>query len=88
MGGLRYLSGRAHIPLWFRLYARCMRFINLFLIEYFVLALGIGVALWQVGFLRDFAPVSIAMCVLVTMGIGIMLSVKSGRPAVAEEIEQ
>ena len=65
-----------------------MRFINVFLVGYFVLALGIGLALWQIGFLRNLAPIWIAVSTLVVMGIGIMLSVKSGRPTVTEEIEQ
>ena len=65
-----------------------MRFINLFLIGYFILALGVGLALWEIGFLRNFAPIWIAIATLVVMGTGIMMSVSSGRPTVIEEIEQ
>jgi len=65
-----------------------MRFINLFLVGYFILALGIGLALWQIGFLRNLAPIWIAIGALVVMGMGIMVSVWSGRPTVTEEIER
>ena len=70
------------------LYACFMRFINLFLIGYFILALGIGMALWQLGALRNLAPIWIAVGALVVAGTGIMLSVSSGKPTVTEEIEQ
>jgi len=65
-----------------------MRFIHLFLVGYFVLALGIGLAGWQTGVLAHVAPVWIGICTLVTIGLGIMLSVASGRPTISEEIQK
>jgi hypothetical protein len=64
-----------------------MRFIHLFLIGYFVLVLGIGLALWQTGVLSHVAPIWIGIGVLVAIGVGIMMSVSSGKPTVTEEIE-
>jgi hypothetical protein len=64
-----------------------MRFIHLFLVGYFVLALGIGLALWQTGVLSHVAPIWIGISALVAIGAGIMLSVSSGKPTVSEEIQ-
>jgi hypothetical protein len=65
-----------------------MRFIHLFLIGYFVLILGVTLALWQTGVLSRVAPVWIGVGVLVAVGLGIMMSVSSGKPTVTEEIER
>ena len=65
-----------------------MRFIHLFLIGYFVLILGIALALWQTGVLSRIAPIWIGVGVLVAVGAGIMMSVSSGKPTVTEEIER
>jgi hypothetical protein len=58
-----------------------MKFINMFLIGYFVLILGGVLALWQVGVLDDIAPMWIAIGVLAAVGVGIMMAVSSGKPA-------
>ena len=63
-----------------------MRFIHLFLVGYFVLVLGIGLALWQTGVLSRVAPIWIGIGALVAVGVGIMLSVSSGKPTLTEEI--
>jgi hypothetical protein len=63
-----------------------MKFINMFLIGYFVLILGVGLALWQTGILSRVAPIWIAIGVLVAIGVGIMMSVSSGKPDLTEEI--
>jgi hypothetical protein len=63
-----------------------MRFIHLFLFGYVVLVLGIGLALWQTGVLSRIAPIWIGIGALVAIGVGIMMSVSSGRPTVSEEI--
>ncbi len=57
-----------------------MKFINMFLVGYFVLILGGVLALWQVGVLDDIAPMWIAIGVLGAIGIGIMMAVSSGKP--------
>jgi hypothetical protein len=64
-----------------------MRFIHLFLAGYLILVLGIGLALWQTGVLGRVAPVWIGVGTLVTIGLGIMLSVASGKPTVSEEVQ-
>ena len=63
-----------------------MRFINMFLIGYFVLILGITLALWQTGVLRHVAPIWIGIGVLIAAGVGIMMSVSSGKPTITEEV--
>ena len=65
-----------------------MRFIHLFLVGYFVLVLGIGLALWQTGVLSRVAPIWIGVGALVAVGVGIMLSVSSGKPTVTEEFQK
>ena len=65
-----------------------MRFIHLFLFGYVVLVLGIGLALWQTGVLSRIAPIWIGVGALIAIGVGIMMSVASGKPTVTEEIEQ
>jgi hypothetical protein len=65
-----------------------MRFIQLFLIGYFVLIVGVGLALWQTGVLGRVAPIWIAIGAIVSVGLGIMLSVSSGKPTVTEEFQK
>lgn len=65
-----------------------MRFIHLFLVGYFVLVVGVGLALWQTGVFNRVAPIWIGIGALVAVGIGIMLAVSSGKPAVTTEIEK
>jgi hypothetical protein len=65
-----------------------MRFIQLFLIGYFVLIVGVGLALWQTGVLNRVAPIWIGIGAIVAIGLGIMLSVSSGKPTVTEEFQK
>jgi hypothetical protein len=62
-----------------------MRFIHLFLAGYFILVLGVLLALWQTGVLSRVAPVWIGVGALVAIGVGIMMSVSSGKPTITEE---
>jgi len=62
-----------------------MKFIHLFLIGYFVLIVGVALALWQTGVLNRVAPIWVAIGLLVAIGIGIMMSVSSGKPAISTE---
>jgi hypothetical protein len=64
-----------------------MRFIHLYLVGYFILVLGLGLALWQTGVLSHVAPVWIGVGALVAIGLGIMLSVSSGKPTVTKEVQ-
>jgi hypothetical protein len=65
-----------------------MRFIHLFLIGYFVLVMGIGLALWKLGFLSGIAPIWIFIGFLIAVGVGIMMSVASGKPTITEEFQK
>lgn len=59
-----------------------MRFIRLYLVGYVILVVGLGLALWQTGVLQRTSPVWIVIGALVAVGVGIMLSVSSGKPAI------
>ena len=59
-----------------------MRFLKIYLIGYFILLLGAGLALWQSGVLRQIPGVWLAIGAIIAIGLGIMLAVASGRPAV------
>jgi len=63
-----------------------VRFIHLFLVGYFIVIIGIGMALWQTGVLNHVAPIWMAIGAIVAIGLGIMLSVMSGKPAVTREV--
>jgi hypothetical protein len=65
-----------------------MRFIHLYLIGYVILIVGVGLALWQAGVLNRVAPIWLAIGVIVAAGLGIMLSVSSGKPTVTEELHK
>jgi len=64
-----------------------MRFIHLYLVGYFIVVLGIGLALWQTGVLGYVAPIWIGVGALVAIGVGIMLSVSSGKPSITKEVQ-
>ena len=61
-----------------------MRFIHLFLVGYFVVILGIGLGLWQMGMFSRVAPIWVGIGALVAVGVGIMLAVASGKPTATE----
>jgi hypothetical protein len=54
-----------------------MRFIHLYLIGYFILVIGAGLALWQAGVIRYISPVWLAITALIVVGLGILLAVSS-----------
>lgn len=62
-----------------------MKFIHLFLVGYFVLVVGIVMALWQTGILKNVSPIWMAIGVTMAVGVGIMASVSSGKPATTKE---
>jgi hypothetical protein len=62
-----------------------MRFIHLYLIGYFVLVVGAGLALWQAGVLARLSGVWFAIGALIVIGLGIMLAVTAGKPTVTRE---
>ena len=57
-----------------------MRFIHLYLIGYFVLVIGAGLALWQAGLLQHVSGIWVLISALVIIGLGILLAVTSVRP--------
>ena len=59
-----------------------MKYLQIYLIGYFVLLVGAGLALWQSGILRQIPGVWLAIGAIVAIGFGIMLAVASGRPAI------
>ena len=62
-----------------------MKFIHLFLIGYSVMVVGVALALWQTGVLNRVAPIWIAIGLIVAVGVGIMMSVSSGKPTISTE---
>jgi hypothetical protein len=54
-----------------------MKFLKLYLVGYFVLCVGAGLALWQAGVLDDIPPMWQAIAVIVAVGLGIILAVAS-----------
>jgi hypothetical protein len=59
-----------------------MRFVHLYLAGYVVLVLGVVLALWKTGVLGRMSPMWIVIMALVATGLGIMLSVSSGKPSI------
>ena len=58
-----------------------MRFLKIYLIGYFILLLGAGLALWRSGILHQIPGVWLAIAAVIAIGLGIMLAVTAGRPA-------
>jgi hypothetical protein len=54
-----------------------MKFLKLYLVGYFVLLVGAGLALWQAGILDEIPGVWLAIGLVIAVGFGIMLSVAS-----------
>lgn len=63
-----------------------MKFINLFLAGYVVVVIAVALGLWQAGVLERIAPMWIAIGVLVAIGVGIMMSVASGKPNTIQKV--
>jgi hypothetical protein len=59
-----------------------MKFLKIYLIGYFVLLLGAGLALWQSGILDEIPGVWLAIGIIIAVGLGIMLAVSSSPRAV------
>jgi hypothetical protein len=57
-----------------------MRFIHLYLIGYFVLLIGAGLALWQAGVLARIPAIWLLISAVIAVGLGIVLAVSSVRP--------
>jgi len=59
-----------------------MKYLKLYLVGYFVLLIGAGLALWQSGILDQIPGIWLAIGVIVAVGLGIMLAVASSPRAV------
>jgi len=62
-----------------------MRFVNVYLVGYFLLVIGALAALWYGGVLRQISPMWILIGLIVAVGLGIMLSVSAGKPNITRE---
>ena len=62
-----------------------MRFINMYLVGYFILLIGAVAALWYGGVLSNVSPVWVVIGLVIAVGLGIMLSVSSGKPEITRE---
>jgi hypothetical protein len=62
-----------------------MRFIHLYLIGYFILVIGAGLALWQAGVVHRVPAGWLGIAALIVIGLGIILAVTSARPAITRE---
>ncbi len=59
-----------------------MKFLQLYLVGYLILVIGAVWALWQSGVLTQIPGVWIGIGAVIVIGLGIMLAVSSGKPAV------
>ena len=62
-----------------------MKFVNMYLVGYFLLIIGAVSALWYGGVLRQVSPVWIMIGLIVAVGLGIMLSISAGKPDITRE---
>ncbi len=62
-----------------------MRFINAYLIGYFILVMGALAALWYGGVLRHVSATWVIIGLVIVTGLGIMLSVSAGKPDITRE---
>ena len=57
-----------------------MRFVHLYLIGYFILLIGAGLALWRAGVLARIDNTWLAIAIIIAVGLGIVLAATSVRP--------
>jgi hypothetical protein len=62
-----------------------MRFVNIYLIGYFLLVLGALAALWYGGALSQMSATWIVIGLVIAIGLGIMLAVSAGKPEITRE---
>jgi hypothetical protein len=62
-----------------------MKFINAYLVGYFVLVLGAMLALWYGGALKHVSAMWVVIGLVIAVGLGIMLSVSAGKPEITRE---
>ncbi len=57
-----------------------MRVLYVYLIGYFALVIGAGLALWQAGAARHVSPFWLGAAALIAVSLGVLLAVTSTRP--------
>ena len=62
-----------------------MRFVNIYLIGYFILVLGALAALWYGGALRHISGMWVIIGLVIAVGLGIMLAISAGKPEITRE---
>jgi len=62
-----------------------MRFVNMYLIGYFILVMGALAALWYGGALRHMSAVWVIIGLVIAMGLGVMLAISAGKPQITRE---
>ena len=56
-----------------------MRFVHLYLLGYFLLVIGAGLALWQAGILARIPTIWLMIAAIIVVGLGILLTATSTR---------
>ena len=62
-----------------------MRFVNVYLIGYFLLVLGALAALWYGGVLQHLSATWVLIGLMIAVGLGIMLAISAGKPEITRE---
>ena len=62
-----------------------MRFVNIYLIGYFILLMGALAALWYGGALRHMSAGWVIIGLVIAVGFGIMLAISAGKPEITRE---
>lgn len=62
-----------------------MRFVNIYLIGYFLLVIGALAALWYSGALAQIPAGWLIIGLVIAFGLGIMLAVSAGKPEITNE---
>jgi hypothetical protein len=62
-----------------------MKYVNIYLIGYFLLVIGAVLTLWKSGVLDAVQPIWIGIGLVIALGLGIMLAVSSGKPDITRE---
>ena len=62
-----------------------MRYVQLYLVGYFILVIGALAALWTGGILQRIPGTWLAIGLLIAVGLGVMLSITAGKPDITRE---
>ena len=62
-----------------------MRFVNIYLVGYFLLVIGALAALWYGGVLQHISATWIVIGLVIAFGLGIMLAISAGKPEITRE---